>query len=149
MLMTSVHETALEVWWVIHLLRVSTLLLMLTENSSNSLLHVHSMWMPHVLDGSLENIYCGNVFLGDLDNPVLTIYYPGRQTGSRRFDRVKPPQTHDKLSYDRNFLWSSAVQEGSVPLKNSQLMSISATGQVPSPVLWFEQVRVCSIGFNH
>jgi len=45
---------------------------------------------------------------------------------------------HERLSYDRCFLWTSVVPGGSVGLNHPELMSRSTTGLVPSVVLWFE-----------
>ena len=44
---------------------------------------------------------------------------------------------------------SNHINLQSVERNHSELMSSSTTGQVPCPVLWFEQVRGCSIGLNH
>lgn len=41
---------------------------------------------------------------------ILWSLFPEELSGSRRFGRVEPLRTNEKLSYDCNFLWSSAVR---------------------------------------
>ena len=62
---------------------------------------------------------------------------------------VKKLQTHCKLSYNRNFLWSTVVRGGSIGLNHSELMSILITGEVSFPVRNFLHIRGSSIGLNH
>ena len=56
---------------------------------------------------------------------ICCIYY-----SSNRFRRVEPPQTHEKISYDPCFLWSSVVRGGSVSLNHTKLVKSSTTGLV-------------------